>query len=181
MSRKLHITEMNRLDTETYKERKKIPLVLVLDNVRSMNNVGSIFRTADAFRIEKILLCGITAVPPHPMIHKTALGAEESVAWEYVSSISEKVQTLKEEGYEIWALELATESLSPEKCTLCPNQKVALVIGNEVHGVSDEIIALASRCIEIPQYGTKHSLNVSVSTGIALYTIIAPLLPQLKG
>ncbi|MBB6275091.1 RNA methyltransferase [Porphyromonas circumdentaria] len=180
MSRKLHITEMNRLDIGTYKERKKIPLTILLDNVRSMNNIGSIFRTADAFRIERMILCGITAVPPHPMIHKTALGAEESVEWEYSPSILDRVLALKAEGYEIWALELATHSLPPEQSLLQKNQKVALVIGNEVHGVSDEVIALADRCIEIPQYGTKHSLNVSVSTGIALYTLVSPLLSSLE-
>lgn len=180
MLRKLHITEMNRLDAETYKERKKISLTLLLDNVRSMNNIGSIFRTADAFRIEQIILCGITATPPHPMIHKTALGAEESVAWTYAPSVVEAVQQLKAEGYRIWALELATNSVPPEQSILSPEDKVALVIGNEVHGVSDEVIALAERCIEIPQYGTKHSLNVSVSTGIALYTLVAPLLPSLS-
>ncbi len=171
---------MERLDIETFKEVKKIPLTLILDNVRSMNNVGSLFRTADAFRIEKLILCGITANPPHPMIHKTALGAEDSVAWEYFKSTLEAVEQLRAKAYKIWALELATDSYRPEECVMTPEDKVALVIGNEVHGVNDNVIACADRCIEIPQLGTKHSLNVSVSTGIALYTLVSPLLKELQ-
>lgn len=180
MARKLHITEMNRLDVERFREERKIPLVVVLDNVRSMNNVGSLFRTADAFRIEGLILCGITAAPPHPMIHKTALGAEECVAWEQCATAEEAALMLRAKGYKIWALELATESVIPEECRLQEGERAALFVGNEVHGVSDEVIALADCCVEIPQLGTKHSLNVSVSAGIALYTLVSPLLSSLK-
>ena len=163
--RKLKIEEMQRLDVEQFRSEEKVPLTLVLDNVRSLNNVGSLFRTADAFRLEGLILCGITGLPPHPMIHKTALGAELSA-----------VERLRGKGYKIWALEQATDSLCPEESPLTPPERVALVVGNEVHGVADEVIACVDRCIEIPQYGTKHSLNVSVSAGIAIYSIVAEYL-----
>lgn len=180
MARKLDITEMERLDVESFKMVEKISLTLVLDNVRSMNNVGSLFRTSDAFRIEKIVLCGITATPPHPMIHKTALGAEYSVDWEYHPSTVSVIKELKARDYKIWALELATDSFSPDESRMEKGDRIALVVGNEVHGVDDEVISIADRCIEIPQLGTKHSLNVSVSTGIALYTIVASQLKILQ-
>ena len=174
--KKLTIEEMHRLDVETFQQESKVPLTLVLDNVRSMNNVGSLFRTADAFRLERLILCGITALPPHPMIHKTALGAELSMTWQKAHSAEEAVLALRDEGYHIWALEQATGSVTPEESPLKASEKVALVVGNEVHGVSDKVIALADRCIEIPQYGTKLSLNVSVSGGIAIYSIVADYL-----
>ena len=174
--RKLKIEEMQRLDVEQFRSEEKVPLTLVLDNVRSLNNVGSLFRTADAFRLEGLILCGITGLHPHPMIHKTALGAELSVAWEHAESTLEAVERLRSKGYKIWALEQATDSLCPEESPLTPPERVALVVGNEVHGVADDVIACVDRCIEIPQYGTKHSLNVSVSAGIAIYSIVAEYL-----
>ena len=158
--RKLKIEEMQRLDVEQFRSEEKVPLTLVLDNVRSLNNVGSL-------------------LPPNPMIHKTALGAELSVAWEHAESTLEAVERLRSQGYKIWALEQATDSLCPEESPLTPPERVALVVGNEVHGVADEVIACVDRCIEIPQYGTKHSLNVSVSTGIAIYSIVANYLRSL--
>ena len=178
--RKLKIEEMQRLDVEQFRSEEKVPLTLVLDNVRSLNNVGSLFRTADAFRLEGLILCGITGLPPHPMIHKTALGAELSVAWEHAESTLEAVERFRSQGYKIWALEQATDSLCPEESPLSPPERVALVVGNEVHGVADAVIACDDRCIEIPQYGTKHSLNVSVSAGIAIYSIVANYLRSLS-
>lgn len=177
--RKTAITDMLRLDAEGYACSAKIPLLVVLDDVRSMNNVGSIFRTADAFRLEGLILCGITATPPHPDIHKTALGAEDSVAWRYVPTAEEALRGLLSEGYEVYALEQAEGSCMLPDFVARPGQKYALIVGNEVHGVKQELIDLAQHCIEIPQYGTKHSLNVSVATGIALWQMVSPLLPQL--
>ena len=176
---KTSILEMQRLTTEEYHAAPKVPLTILLDNVRSMHNVGAVFRTADAFRIEQIVLCGITATPPHTLIHKTALGAEDSVPWHYEKDSLETVLRLKANGYRIWVLEQATGSIPPEQSPLQADEKAVLVVGNEVFGVRDEIISVADRCIEIPQFGTKHSLNVSVSCGIALYTLLAPLFPLL--
>ena len=169
--RKLKITEMNRLSTKEFKEASKLPLVVVLDNIRSMYNVGSVFRTADAFRIEKIYLCGITSTPPHMEIHKTALGAEESVSWEYISETVDIVDKLREDGYTVYALEQVEGSTMLDKLKLNKGQKVAIVMGNEVKGVQQEVINHSDGCIEIPQYGTKHSLNVSVTTGIVLWDL----------
>lgn len=182
--RKLSVLEMHRLSPGAYKESAKIPLVLVLDNVRSMNNIGSLFRTADAFRIEALYLCGITACPPHPMIHKTALGAEESVSWRYFSSTMEAVEDLRRGHYLLTALEQTTHSVLPQpyNSLLCPEHRgIALLVGNEVHGVEEEAIAHMDYCIEIPQYGTKHSLNVSVAAGIALYELVRESLSTLSG
>lgn len=176
---KLKITEMERLSADAYRTSAKLPLILVLDSIRSMNNIGSIFRSADAFRIEGLILCGITAQPPHPDIHKTALGAEDSVPWHYSSSALEAVRELQTKGYTVLALEQAHESLRLDHFVPEPGARYALVLGNEVKGVAEEVVAAADHCLEIPQYGTKHSLNVSVAAGIALWQLAHPLFPQL--
>lgn len=176
---KLKITEMERLSADDYRTSAKLPLILVLDSIRSMNNIGSIFRSADAFRIEGLILCGITAQPSHPDIHKTALGAEDSVPWRYCSSALEAVSALQAEGYTVLALEQAHESLRLDRFVPEPGARYALVLGNEVKGVAEEVVAAADHCLEIPQYGTKHSLNVSVAAGIALWQLAHPLFPQL--
>jgi len=160
---------------DSFKAQEKIPITLVLDNIRSMHNVGSAFRTADAFAIEAIVLCGITARPPHREIHKTALRATESVAWRYEKEVTEACQYLKSEGYQLWAVEQADESTLLEQFAVEAGAKYALVFGNEVFGVSDEVVAMADGCIEIPQFGTKHSLNVSVSTGVVLWELMRQL------
>ena len=166
--RKLLNEELNRLSAEEYKEAEKLPLVVVLDNVRSLNNIGSVFRTSDAFRLSKIYLCGITATPPHREIHKTALGAEESVDWAYFEETTDAVKELKNEGYTILSVEQAENSISLETFTITPGQKYAFVFGNEVKGVQQEVIDLSDNCIEIPQFGTKHSFNISVTAGFTL-------------
>lgn len=178
--KKLKITEMERLTTEAFRRETKLPIVVVLDDVRSMNNVGSVFRTADAFRLEGLVLCGITARPPHPDIHKTALGAEDSVAWTYAADSVEAVRELCAAGYEVLALEQAHDSVSLETFAPRPGVRYALVLGNEVRGVRDEVMAEVTTSLEIPQHGTKHSLNVSVAAGIALWQLAAPLLPTLS-
>lgn len=164
-----HVTELNRKSIEEYNQTKKIPLILLLDNIRSLNNIGAIFRSSDAFRIEKIILCGITATPPHNDIHKTALGAEDSVPWEYSDNIISTIEILKNRGYIINALELTTNSISLDKVTILKDNKYALIVGNEVKGVQQEVVDLCDMAIEIPQEGTKHSLNVSVATAITLW------------
>ena len=171
---------MDRLTPEEYLRRDKLPIVVVLDDVRSMNNIGSIFRTADAFRIEALVLCGITATPPHTDIHKTALGAEESVPWRYAHSSLEAVKELRAEGYQVLALEQVHDSLKLDTLIPEPNQGYALVLGNEVHGVKEEVVQQVDHCLEIPQFGTKHSLNVSVAAGIALWHMARPLLHTLS-
>lgn len=177
--KKLKITEIERLSPALYAESHKLPIIVVLDDVRSMNNVGSVFRSCDAFRIERILLCGITATPPHPDIHKTALGAEMSVAWSYYPTALSAVEALINEGYEVYALEQASGSISLPRFSSTSGKRYALVLGNEVHGVHQEVIDRVTGCLEIPQYGTKHSLNVSVAAGIALWQMAMPLLPSL--
>lgn len=177
---KYKITELVRLSRADYAERAKLPLTLVLDNVRSMNNVGSVFRTADAFRLEELRLCGITATPPHPDIHKTALGAEDCVRWRHFGSTLEAVEDLLASGYKVYALEQARGSLSLETIELRPEQRVALVLGNEVRGVAQEVVDVCTGCIEIPQFGTKHSLNVSVAAGMAIWQLVRGLLPTLR-
>ena len=161
--------DLGRKSVEEIQATKKLPLVIVLDNIRSMHNVGSAFRTSDAFLVRKIYLTGITATPPHRDINKTALGATESVAWEYVESTRVAVKRLKEDGFTIVSVEQAEPHISLEKLTLGKNKKYCLVFGNEVSGVSDEGIGLSDFCLEIPQSGTKHSLNISVSVGIVLW------------
>ena len=171
--KKLKLEELNRIDEGQFKSAKKHNFVLVLDSIRSLNNVGSVFRTADAFLAESIYLCGITGTPPHRDIHKTALGATETVDWEHKSSISELLQELKESGYTIISLEQTNESILLNSFKPVATRKYAFVLGNEVDGVSEEALALTDLCIEIPQYGTKHSLNVSVATGILVWDYIA--------
>ncbi len=167
--KKLKLEELNRIDVETFKEVEKTPLVVVLDDVRSMHNVGAVFRTADAFLVEKIVLCGITPRPPHRDIHKAALGATESVDWEYAESAKDAVEKLKANGYEIVAVEQTTGSVEISDFKMDKDKKYALILGNEVEGVSDQLLPLCNAFIEIPQLGTKHSLNVSVCAGIAIW------------
>lgn len=174
-NRKLKITEMNRLSVEEFKQSRKLPLVVVLDNVRSLHNIGSVFRTADAFRLERIVLCGITATPPHPEMHKTALGAEYTVDWKYVENTVEAVNNLHEEGYIVFSIEQAEGSTMLNELQLEPGRKYAVVMGNEVKGVQQEVIDHSDGCIEIPQYGTKHSLNVSVTAGIVIWDLFNKL------
>lgn len=169
MHRKLQNLEMPRLSVDNFKSAEKSPIIVVLDNVRSMHNVGSIFRTSDAFLIEKIYLCGITAVPPHRDIRKTALGAEETVDWEYQEDVLVLIEKLKE-THQIWALEQATNSISL-RAVCFGNKPVVLVVGNEIDGVQQPVIDQCDAVIEIPQFGMKHSFNVAVSTGIALWEI----------
>lgn len=169
MYRKLKITELNRISVEAFKEADKLPLVVVLDNVRSLHNIGSVFRTSDAFRVECICLCGITAVPPHAEIHKTALGAEDTVDWKYYQNTVDAVDELKQNGYNVFSIEQAEGSTMLDKWEMDRNRKYAIVFGNEVKGVEQEVIDHSDGCIEIPQYGTKHSLNVSVTAGIVIY------------
>jgi len=167
--RKLALAELNRISVDDFKLVNKIPVSVVLDNVRSLNNIGSIFRTCDAFRIEMLYLCGITACPPNKDIHKTALGATESVAWEYYDETQKIIQKLKAESYIILSAEQAEGSMSLEKMSFQNDKKYAIVFGHEVHGVEQSIIDMSDVCLEIPQAGTKHSLNVSVSAGIVLW------------
>lgn len=167
--RKLKVTEMGRMSVAEYKEAAKQPLVVVLDHVRSLYNVGSVFRTSDAFRINGVCLCGITAQPPHPEIHKTALGAEESVAWHYFKKTEDAVSWLKELGYIILAVEQCEGSTMLQNFIKEQDKKYAIVFGNEVKGVQQQIVDMCEGCLEIPQYGTKHSLNVSVAAGIVLW------------
>ena len=212
--RKLKITEMGRMNVEEFRASEKMPLIVVLDDVRSMYNVGSVFRTADAFRVEAIYLCGITAQPPHPEIHKTALGAEDTVAWQHFPTALDAVNTLKQQGYTVFSIEqcegstqlneldsqLSTlnpklsalnsklsalnsqpSTLNPKPSTLNPkpstlNSKFALILGNEVKGVHQEVVDASDGCIEIPQFGTKHSLNVSTTAGIVIWEFAKHLL-----
>lgn len=173
--RKLSMEELQRISIASYKEIPKSPLVLILDNVRSLNNVGSAFRTADAFRIEKIFLCGITGTPPHRDIQKTALGATESVAWEYCLNTMEAVSKLKSLGYQISALEQVDHSIMLNDFKPKKDQKYALIFGNEVFGVEEEVLNTCDVVLEIPQLGTKHSLNISVSLGIAVWDLMVKL------
>ncbi|MFC2089681.1 RNA methyltransferase [Bacteroidota bacterium] len=167
--RKLLNEELNRLSIDAFKEAEKLPVVIILDNVRSMNNVGSVFRTADAFRIQSIALCGITAVPPNKEIHKTALGATDSVHWEYFDNTLEAVKYYKNMKYLICAVEQVDQESSLEDFLIEDDKSYALVFGHEIHGVAQEIVDVCDVAIEIPQYGTKHSLNISVSAGITLW------------
>lgn len=167
--RKLKITELNRISAEQFKEAKKLPLIVVLDNVRSQYNVGSVFRTSDAFRVESIYLCGISATPPHQEIHKTALGAEDTVEWKYFKNTIEAIKELKEAGYFIYSIEQVEGSVMLQNLHLDNTKKYAIVLGNEVKGVQQEVVNLSDGCIEIPQFGTKHSLNVSTTAGIVIW------------
>lgn len=169
------IRDLHRDSIEQYRRRQKLPIVVVLDNVRSLNNIGSVFRTSDAFLVERIMLCGITATPPSPEIHKTALGAEDSVEWEYFPTTMEALNALRGQGYKVCVLEQVKGSVSLGLFTLGAEDRYAIVAGHEVHGVDPDVVDAADVCIEIPQYGTKHSLNVSVSIGIALWHFFTAL------
>lgn len=169
MAKKLKLEDLGRVDRETFKQITKIPVTVVLDNVRSMHNVGAVFRTADAFIVERVILCGITPVPPHREIHKAALGATETVEWIYVKDISEALKNLKDQGCTIVGLEQTTASVNIDSYIVKRGEKYALVLGNEVDGLSDNALALYDTFLEIPQLGTKHSLNVSVCAGIAMW------------
>lgn len=170
--RKLQIEEMDRLTIEEFQTSDKFPFVIVLDNIRSLNNVGSFFRTADAFRAEKLFLCGYTPHPPHREITKSALGAELSVTWEKTETTLEAIESLKKQGYTIVAIEQAEGSTLLQNFKVTPEGKYAFIFGNEVEGVADEVIEVADTCLEIPQFGTKHSFNVSVSAGIIFWEFI---------
>jgi len=169
--RKLKNSELNRIDVEGYKTADKTPIIVVLDNIRSLNNIGSVFRTSDAFVIEKIYLCGITAKPPHKDIHKTALGATESVDWEYVDSTIELIEKLKDSKIKVVSIEQADNATMLQDFKIDKNQKYAIVFGNEVKGVQQEVVSASDYCVEIPQFGTKHSLNISVSCGVVLWDL----------
>ena len=178
---KLTTAEMGRMSVEEYHEADKLPLVVVLDNVRSQHNVGAVFRTADAMRIERVVLCGICCCPPNQEIHKTALGAEESVEWSYFKETLEAVRELQAQGYTVYAVEQAHDSMTLEEAAVkvqrdkVQSTKVAVVLGHEVFGVQQEVVDRCDGCIEIPQYGTKHSMNVSVTAGIVMYRISGAL------
>ena len=173
--KKKNILELDRLSSEQYKDVDKLSFVVVLDNVRSLNNIGSVFRTSDAFLVEEIYLCGITATPPHPDIHKTALGAEESVKWSYYENTLDAVDKLHSLGYTVFAIEQVNNSVSLDALQLDKDQKYAVILGNEVKGVQQEVVDKCDNCIEIPQFGTKHSLNVSVTAGLIIWDFFKQL------
>jgi tRNA G18 (ribose-2'-O)-methylase SpoU len=174
--RKLKNEELNRPSIEAFKHSKKNSIILILDQVRSLNNVGSAFRTSDAFNVEKIFLCGITGKPPHRDIHKTALGATDSVAWEHNESTIDVIKTLKGDGWRIYAVEQAEDSLSLNDFSPSADQKIALIFGNEVFGVEQAVVDASDGVIEIPQFGTKHSLNISVTIGVVLWHYISKII-----
>ena len=175
MREKLSMQQLGRISVDEYKSSEKSPLIIIADNVRSMHNVGSIFRTSDAFLVEKIYLCGITPTPPHREIQKTALGATESVDWQYVENTLDVINQLKKEGWTILALEQTTNSVMLDELKVEKGEKIAIVLGNEVEGVNQEVINLCHKAVEIPQFGTKHSFNVSVSCGIMLWQVYLSL------
>lgn len=167
--RKLTVEDLNRIDVDTFRRASKLPLVMVLDNIRSLHNVGSVLRTADAFRIEAVYMCGITATPPSAEIHKTALGAEDSVAWRHFPDTLEAVRQLQADGYVVLAVEQVEGSAKLDTFRFDPSRRYALVMGNEVKGVRQDVVDAADMALEIPQYGTKHSMNVSVTAGIVMW------------
>jgi tRNA G18 (ribose-2'-O)-methylase SpoU len=173
--KKLKNEELKRISVETFKTTEKMPICIMLDNIRSMNNVGSAFRTSDAFLIEKIYLGGITATPPHREINKTALGATESVDWEHIADLKSKVIQLQQDGYKVYAIEQVDKSVMLDDFKPSKDDKYCLIFGNEVFGVTDELVDIVDGCIEIPQYGTKHSLNISVSMGIVIWDVVSKL------
>lgn len=175
LHRKLKNNELERMDPETFKASEKTPLVIILDNIRSLNNIGSVFRTSDAFLIDKIYLCGITATPPHKDIQKTALGATESVAWEYAENVLTLVKKLQSEGVFVISIEQADKAISLQDFSLQKGSTYALVFGNEVKGVQQDVVSGSDAVIEIPQYGTKHSLNISVSVGVVVWDFFSKL------
>ena len=173
--KKLSVIELDRVSKEQFKTIDKTPLVVVLDNIRSLNNVGSVFRSSDAFKLEKIYLCGVTATPPNAEIHKTALGAEDSMEWEYVEDTKAVVAKLKQEGYKIFAVEQVQNSIMLDRVELDKTYKYVLILGNEVKGVQQEVVDMCDFAVEIPQFGTKHSLNVSVAAGIVIWEFFKKL------
>jgi len=173
--RKLKNKELDRLNPDEFKSAKKTPLIVILDNIRSLNNIGSVFRTSDAFLIEKIYLCGITAQPPHKDIHKTALGSTDTVEWEYYEDTLALVEKLKKENIKIASIEQAKNSNELQGFKPDKNKKLAVIFGNEVKGVQQEVVSASDYCIEIPQYGTKHSLNISVSCGVVLWDLFTKI------
>ncbi|MDJ0645322.1 MAG: RNA methyltransferase [Flavobacteriaceae bacterium] len=173
--KKLKNSELDRLSTKDFKKARKTPLIVILDNIRSLNNIGSVFRTSDAFLIEKIYLCGITAKPPHKDIHKTALGSTESVAWEYAEDTLQLIKKLQKEGIEIAAIEQADQSVMLNAFYPVKDKKLAVVFGNEIKGVQQQVVSASEYCIEIPQFGTKHSLNISVSCGVVLWDLFTKI------
>ncbi|MEO5499895.1 MAG: RNA methyltransferase [Ginsengibacter sp.] len=170
--RKLSMDELNRKTITEFIDAKKFPVTVILENIRSAYNVGSVFRTADSFLIESIIITGYTATPPHKEIKKTALGAEDSVQWKYIKETQEAIKYLREENYLVFAVEQASESISLEQINFPGDQKIAFIFGNEVSGVDENTIALCDGCIEIPQFGVKHSLNISVAAGIVLWELV---------
>ena len=175
MGQKKSMLELHRVGVEEYKKVEKMPVTVVLDNVRSEMNVGSVFRTADAFLIERICLCGITPQPPKSEIHKTALGAEDSVTWEYFPTTLAAIEQLKSDGYSIYSIEQVHDSVSLDQLTVKPGQKIAIVLGNEVKGVSQEVVDVSDLCVEIPQHGTKHSLNISCCAAIVMWHLFSSI------
>lgn len=175
---KLRTIEMHRLTIDEFREARKLPLTVVLDNVRSLHNVGAVFRTADAFRVERVCLCGITATPPHPEIHKTALGGEDSVEWRHYDTAAQAVAELQADGVFVWAIEQVEESTKLQDLSLDTTRRYAVVLGNEVKGVGQDVVDMADGCLEIPQFGTKHSLNVSVTAGIVVWEVAKQFIGQ---
>ena len=174
--RKLRTIEIERLTPEEYREAEKTPLIVVLDDVRSMHNVGSVLRTADAFRVEEVVMCGITGIPPHAEIHKTALGAEDSVEWQYFPTAVEAVARLHADGYTVYSVEQVEHSTKLHRFEAQPGRRYAVILGNEVKGVHQEVVDVSDGCLEIPQLGTKHSMNVSVTAGIVIYKFAEQLM-----
>ena len=173
--RKLKNEELNRKTAEEFKRSEKTPLIIVLDNVRSLNNIGSVFRTADAFLVEAIYLCGITATPPHKDIQKTALGATDTVKWQYFKDTKDAIVELRSNNYKIYAIEQAENSLMLDAFLPSENEKLAVILGHEVNGVEQELINMADACIEVPQYGSKHSLNIAVCAGIVVWDLFCKI------
>ena len=176
--RKLRTIEMQRLSVDEFHEAPKLPLIVVLDDVRSLHNVGSVFRSADAFRVEAVYLCGITATPPHPEIHKTALGGEDSVAWRYFPTATEAIESLHNDGFFVYSIEQVEGSTKLQNLQLDTDKRYAVVLGNEVKGVHQEVEDMSDGCLEIPQFGTKHSLNVSVTAGMVIWEVAKKFLSK---
>lgn len=175
MNRKLKLDELNRVSLETFKTTQKVPIRIILDNIRSMNNVGAVFRTSDAFKVDQILLCGVTAQPPHRDIQKTALGATESVDWVYHEKTLDAISVCKKEGYQVVSIEQAENSMMLNDFQVTSSDKIAIVMGNEVHGVDQDVIDASDFVVEIPQFGTKHSLNISVCTGVVVWDLFSKM------
>ena len=169
---------MQRLSVDEFHEAAKLPLIVVLDDVRSLHNVGSVFRSGDAFRVEAVYLCGITATPPHPEIHKTALGGEDSVAWRYIATATEAVESLHNDGFFVYSIEQVEGSTKLQNLQLDTDKRYAVVLGNEVKGVHQEVVDMSDGCLEIPQFGTKHSLNVSVTAGMVIWEVAKKFLSK---